>query len=100
LASGSADNTIKLWNIESGQELRTLKGHNGSVSSISFSPDGKTLATGSFDQTVKLWHLPDWELDVDSLLDRSCDWVRNYLTYDPQVSESDRHLCDGIGSRK
>ncbi|MEH2111468.1 MAG: WD40 repeat domain-containing protein, partial [Nostoc sp.] len=57
LASGSADNTIKLWNLETGKEIGTLNGHTNSVSSVSFSPDGKTLASGSDDKTIKLWNL-------------------------------------------
>jgi WD40 repeat protein len=57
LASGSADNTIKLWNLETGKEIRTLKGNDNDVKSVSFSPDGKTLASGSWDETIKLWNL-------------------------------------------
>ncbi|QGZ89939.1 nSTAND1 domain-containing NTPase [Microcystis aeruginosa] len=57
LATGSGDNTIKLWNVETGQEIRTLTGHNEGVNSVSFSSDGKTLATGSFEKTIKLWNL-------------------------------------------
>ncbi|ACK68582.1 WD-40 repeat protein [Gloeothece citriformis PCC 7424] len=92
LASGSWDGTIKLWNLERGEEILTLKGHDNSVWSVSFSPDGKTLASGSEDKTIKLW-----DLSLDLLLVANCNWVRNYLTHNPKVSESDRHLCDGIG---
>jgi WD40 repeat protein/energy-coupling factor transporter ATP-binding protein EcfA2 len=95
LASGSHDNTIKLWNVETGAEIRTISGHTSGVFSVSFSGDGKTLASGSTDNTIKLW-----DVDLDSLMARSCDWVRNYLTHNPNVSESDRHLCDGIGTKK
>ena len=92
LASGSQDKTIKLWDITTGKEIRTLQGHSDSVLSVSFSPDGKTLASGSRDKTVILW-----DLNFDDLLVRGCDKVRAYL-HNPSanVSDSDRHLCDGI----
>jgi len=57
LVSGSADNTIKLWDVETGQEIRTLKGHYSVVNSVNFSPDGKTLVSGSDDNTIKLWNV-------------------------------------------
>src|SRR4051812_13681437 len=55
LASGSRDETIKLWDVVAGKEKATIKGHMDGVSSMAFSPDGKTLASGSRDGTIKLW---------------------------------------------
>ena len=57
LASGSEDNTIRLWDVASGAHKWTLTGHTGSVYSVGFSPDGRTLASGSEDGTVLLWNL-------------------------------------------
>ena len=59
LASGSQDNTIKLWSLPDGALLKTLTGHRGLVSSIAISPDGRLLASGSDDMTIMLWSLPD-----------------------------------------
>ncbi len=56
IASGSDDNTVKLWNLE-GKELQSFKGHSSIVTSVAFSPDGKTIASASYDNTVKLWSL-------------------------------------------
>jgi WD40 repeat protein len=57
LASASKDNTVKLWDINSGQVIKTLKGHISGVIKVNFSPDGKTLASASGDGTVKLWDI-------------------------------------------
>jgi len=91
LASASADNTIKVWNLQSQKPIATLAGHSKEVSSVAFSPDGLTLASASSDKTIILWNF-----DFDDLVKRGCDWVRRYLESSPNVSDSDRHLCDGI----
>jgi WD40 repeat protein len=57
LASGSRDKTIKLWDVATGREVRTLlsPSHTDVVRSVAFSPDGRLLASGSWDRTIKLW---------------------------------------------
>lgn len=56
-ASGSDDQTIKIWNLNQRQELSTLKGHTNWVYSVAISPNSQTLVSGSKDTTVKVWNL-------------------------------------------
>jgi WD40 repeat protein len=58
LASGSCDNTAKVWDLETGQEVETLRGHIGYVMALAYSPDGSLLATASghrYAGGVQLW---------------------------------------------
>ena len=55
LASGGADNSIKIWDVNSGRELRALTGHTGWVKALAASHDGRWLASGSNDRTVRVW---------------------------------------------
>ena len=59
LFSSSADKTIKIWQLSTGEVLQTLTGHSGTVNAISLSPDGKLLASGSADKTIKIWQIAD-----------------------------------------
>ena len=61
VASGSLDETVKLWHATSGECLRTLEGHSSYVMSVSFSLDGTKVASGSWDKTVKLWDVTSGE---------------------------------------
>jgi len=75
LASGSWDNTIKIWNLGSGRLLRTLTGHSDSVLSVALSPDGQLLASGSWDNTIKIWNLGSGRL-LRTLTGHS-DWINS-----------------------
>jgi WD40 repeat protein len=51
------DHTIKVWELASGHELRTLTGHWGWVSSVAVTPNGRNVVSGSEDKTIKVWEL-------------------------------------------
>jgi len=52
LASGCHDKTVRLWDAESGEFIRSLRDHQNSVNNVAFSPNGRWLASGSSDNTV------------------------------------------------
>ncbi len=56
LASGGADNTIRLWNISTREHETILTGHTDQVTAIAFSSDSTMLASGSADDTILLWN--------------------------------------------
>jgi hypothetical protein len=55
--SAGSEGTVKLWDLETGQELRTLRGHKKRVEAIVFLPDGGRALSGGVDKTLRLWDL-------------------------------------------
>ena len=70
--------------------LATLSGHQGVVENASFSPDGQHIVTASDDSTAKVWNI---DSNIDRLIKRGCDMVRDYLTTNPNAKEEDRQMC-------
>ncbi|NER98348.1 MAG: peptidase C14 [Symploca sp. SIO1B1] len=90
LAAASYDETVKLWNVQDRSFLATLRNHGYLVWAIAYSPNGATLAFTSSDNTVKLWNI----FDLGGLIAYARDWLRGYLTHNPNVSPSDKKLLE------
>ena len=57
LATANTNFSIKLWQVDNGQHIRTCKGHNSWISNVDFSPDNQIILSASEDKTIKIWDL-------------------------------------------
>ena len=55
MVSGSADQTVRLWDVASGKAIRVLHGHRGAVNAVALSLDGGTILSGGADRILRLW---------------------------------------------
>ncbi|KAG8664912.1 uncharacterized protein FPOAC1_012889 [Fusarium poae] len=63
VASGSDDETIRIWDAETGECERELKGHSSYIRSVVFSHDSKKVASGSADKTIRIWNAETGECE-------------------------------------
>ncbi|KAI5953182.1 LIS1 [Candida jiufengensis] len=86
LASCSSDLVIKLYDAKTFQHLRTLKGHEHTISSLKFSQNSNYLYSASRDKTVKIWNVIDGTC-IKSFIGHS-EWVRDLdLSFSTEFDE-------------
>ncbi|MEZ4736534.1 MAG: WD40 repeat domain-containing protein [Caldilineaceae bacterium] len=81
LVSGSYDQTVRLWEVATGEQRQRLAGHTNAVLAVAFAPDGQLVASAGRDQTVRLWQAQTGQLFRTFL--GHTDWV-----------------CGGLSSRR
>jgi serine/threonine protein kinase len=63
IRKGQADQTVRLWNVSTGSEVHTLRGHTEGVQDVAFNPDERLLASAALDRTVRLWDVSTGRLE-------------------------------------
>ncbi len=78
IISGSGDNTIKIWDIDSGECIKTLKGHRDRVNSVAIKDN--LIISGSSDKTIKIWDIESGE--CIKTLEGHTNWINSVAIKD------------------
>lgn len=80
IATGDSVGTVRLWDVTTGESIKTFKAHTGPVYDVVFSPDGKTLATAARDDTMR-W----WDIQTAKNIKTFSEYLggRSYMVYSP-----------------
>lgn len=81
IATGSYDNAVRIWEVETGRLSKTLRAHTGTIHSVAFCPDGERLASASSDQSIRVWDIStgtcETILEGHTHTVRSVCWLRD-----------------------
>jgi len=98
IASGSDDGTVRLWNLETGEEIAVFTGHTDTVWTLDFSPDGRLLATAGEDGRILIWDVESQSLarEIDAIPSVEDETVP-VIVYSLDFDSTGNRLVSGSG---
>lgn len=91
IASSSLDNSVAVWNTQTGRRLKLLEGHESFVKGVVWDPVGKYLATQSDDRSVIIWRVEDWT-QLEAVKDPFKHWIGSTFSLRPSWSPDGQYL--------